>query len=150
MSALIICASVSHGNTRRIADAMGQVLDARVVEPEHAPTDISAYDLIGFGSGIYYNAFHASLRAFVTALDAGQRGRAFTFATSGFADSGMTAYSKALVEMLAGKGFDMRGSFSCRGFDTWLPFKLVGGLHKGHPDTNDLVAARNFAGQLRS
>jgi len=39
--------------------------------------------------------------------------------------------------------------FSCRGFDTWLPLRLVGGLNKGRPNAADLDAARAFATRLR-
>jgi flavodoxin len=34
MKSLIICVSKSHGNTRRVADRMAEVLDAEVVNPE--------------------------------------------------------------------------------------------------------------------
>ncbi|MEU8844704.1 hypothetical protein AB0C70_00335 [Streptomyces sp. NPDC048564] len=43
----------------------------------------------------------------------------------------------------------MDGSFSCRAFDTWTPFKLVGGINKQRPNAGDLAAARAFAGRLR-
>lgn len=36
MKAVIVCASVSHGNTRRVADTMARVLGAKVVSPEEA------------------------------------------------------------------------------------------------------------------
>ncbi|MER2223181.1 MAG: flavodoxin domain-containing protein, partial [Rhodococcus sp. (in: high G+C Gram-positive bacteria)] len=54
MKAIIVCTSVSHGNTRRIADVIAEVLDARVVEPgEIDSAELAGYDLVGFGSGIY-------------------------------------------------------------------------------------------------
>ena len=42
----------------------------------------------------------------------------------------------------------MIGSFACRGFDTWLPLRLIGGVNKGHPDEDDLARAREFARDL--
>lgn len=36
------------------------------------------------------------------------------------------------------------GRFSCKGFDTFGPFKLIGGVAKGHPDDRDLAAAVEF------
>jgi flavodoxin len=36
------------------------------------------------------------------------------------------------------------GRFSCKGYDTFGPFKLVGGLAKGHPDDKDLKDAVSF------
>ena len=36
------------------------------------------------------------------------------------------------------------GEFSCKGYDTFGPFKLIGGISKGHPDKNDLDNAKAF------
>ena len=36
------------------------------------------------------------------------------------------------------------GSFGCKGYDTFGPFKLVGGICKGRPDENDLNSACHF------
>ncbi|SEP52801.1 hypothetical protein [Amycolatopsis saalfeldensis] len=61
MKAVIVCTSVSHGNTRRIADVMGQVLAAPVATPEQVdPAGLAACDLVGFGSGTFLGSFHAS------------------------------------------------------------------------------------------
>ncbi|MFE2248691.1 NADPH-dependent FMN reductase family protein [Streptomyces lavendulae] len=55
MKTVIVCASVSHGNTGRVADSMAQVLDAKVVSPEQADlTELADADLVGFGSGVFY------------------------------------------------------------------------------------------------
>ncbi|MGW2491449.1 flavodoxin family protein [Streptomyces sp. NPDC001606] len=140
---LIICTSVSHGNTRRIAEAMGEVLGAPVVEPEEAHS-LEEYDLVGFGSGIFLQKFHPRLREFAAALPQG-RGRAFVFATSGLPSPRFGP----MVRLLEDKGLAVEDTFSCRGFDTWAPFKLVGGIRKGRPDHTDLAAARAFAEKLR-
>ena len=39
MRSLVVCVSISHGNTRRVADRMAEVLDAQVVEPEAVDAD---------------------------------------------------------------------------------------------------------------
>ena len=41
------------------------------------------------------------------------------------------------------------GRFSCKGFDTFGPFKLIGGVAKGHPDDRDLAAAVEFYKKLK-
>ncbi|GAB2713122.1 flavodoxin family protein [Kitasatospora kifunensis] len=156
MKAIIVCASVSHGNTRRIADVMGQVLQAPVVDPEQIGTaELSAYDLVGFGSGIFSGKFHPRLRRFVRSLPQGERPQgerhsAFVFATSGLPEPGFRPFSRPLVRLLEQKGFEVSDTFSCRGFDTWLPFKLVGGINKARPDADDLAAALTFAQGLRA
>ncbi|MFI9403443.1 flavodoxin family protein [Nocardia sp. NPDC052316] len=149
MKAIIVCTSVSHGNTKKIADVMGQVLQARVVDPQHIDAaELAGYDLVGFGSGIFLGSFHAQLREFVESLPE-QRSTAFVFASSGFPDAGMQRFSRPMVRLLEQKGFEVADTFSCRAFDTYAPFKLVGGIRKGRPDAADLAAARTFAEGLR-
>ena len=41
------------------------------------------------------------------------------------------------------------GKFGCKGFDTFGPFKLVGGIAKGHPNTQDLERARSFYREIK-
>ncbi|MFJ6935660.1 flavodoxin family protein [Streptomyces sp. NPDC101132] len=148
MRTVIVCASVSHGNTRRVADCMAQVLGARVVSPEEAdPAELAGADLVGFGSGVYYGRLHPRLIDLVKGLPSG-RGRAFVFATSGLPDGSAAPFTRPLVRILEGKGFAVDGSFRCRGFDTWAIFKLVGGINKERPDARDLTAARAFAERL--
>ncbi|MGW6733687.1 flavodoxin family protein [Streptomyces sp. NPDC055013] len=149
MKTVIVCASVSHGNTRRVADSMAGVLGAEVVAPERADlAELAGADLVGFGSGVFYGRLHPRLTEFVKALPAG-RGRAFVFATSGLPEIPPAPFTRPLVQLLKGKGFEVDGSFSCRAFDTWTPFKLVGGINKQRPNAVDLAAARAFAERSR-
>ncbi|MEE1782898.1 flavodoxin family protein [Streptomyces sp. SP17BM10] len=146
MKAIIVCTSVSHGNTQRVADVMGRALAAPVVAPEEVDVaDLSAYDLVGFGSGIFSGRCHPRLRRFVSALPEGGRGKAFVFTTSGLPEPGFRPFTGPLVRRLERKGFAVSDTFSCRGFDTWLPFKLVGGISKARPNADDLAAAHAFA-----
>ncbi|MGN5377242.1 flavodoxin family protein [Streptomyces lasalocidi] len=149
MRSLIICTSVSHGNTRRVADVMADVLGARVVRPQEAdPAELAACDLVGFGSGIFAQRFHPDLLRFVASLPR-QQGRAFVFATSGLPEPRLRPFTRPLVGVLRAKGFEVTDAFSCRGFDTWAPFRLVGGIRKGRPNGADLTAARAFAEDLQ-
>ena len=38
----------------------------------------------------------------------------------------------------------MIGKFGCKGYDTFGPFKLVGGIAKGHTDEEDIKNAKCF------
>lgn len=40
--------------------------------------------------------------------------------------------------------YEKIGKFSCKGYDTFGPFKLVGGIAKGRPNAKDLAAAVDF------
>ncbi|MFG2617013.1 flavodoxin [Streptomyces sp. NPDC048507] len=140
---------MAHGNTRRVADAMGLVLGARVVTPEDAdPAEVAGADLVGFGSGVFHGRLHPRLTGFAGSLPAGARGRAFVFATSGLPELPFAPFSRPLVRLLERKGFAVGGTFSCRALDTWAPFRLVGGLHRQRPHAGDLAAAAAFAARL--
>ncbi|MGW2375760.1 MULTISPECIES: flavodoxin family protein [Kitasatospora] len=147
MKAVIVCVSVSHGNTRRIADAMAQALAAPVVEPEELePADLAGYDLVGFGSGVFTGRLHPRLRHFVRSLPPARPARrAFVFATSGLPEPGFRPFTRPLAHRLERKGFEVVGGFTARGHDTWLPFRLVGGINEHRPDARDLAAAHTFA-----
>lgn len=129
---------------------MAEVLPARVVEPHDVALDrLGDYDLVGFGSGIFAMAFHPRLRDFISRLPRVEGVPAFLFATSGGPELPFWAYTRPMTRLLEAKGFDVIGTFRCRGFDTWLPLRLVGGINKGRPNAADLDAARRFAVELR-
>jgi flavodoxin len=147
---LIVCVSVSEGNTALVARTMSEVLRAEVREPEDVdPHTLAERPLVGFGSGIFRGSHHPRLRQYVERLPHVSHGpRAFVFTTSGMGRSQSLPWQRSLEEVLRDKGYDVVGSFACRGFDTWLPLRLVGGLNKGHPDSDDLARATEFAERL--
>ena len=149
MSALIVCCSRSHGNTAKVARAIGDVLDAEVVNPaDVSPEQVAANDLVGFGSGIYAASFDPELRRFAVSLAQVHDKRAFVFATSGFGRVLELPIRTPLATLIRTAGYQMVGSFCCPGWDTWLPLRLVGGLNKGRPNEADLERAREFARRL--
>ncbi len=147
MKTLIVYVSIHHQNTEKVAKVMAEVLGADLVPIGQAqPDTLTAYDQIGFGSGIYYMKFHKRLLQFVEALPAVTRKRAFIFSTGG---EGEIQRHAALKELLMNRGFSNVGDFSCKGWDTWGPLKLVGGTNKGRPNAEDLEEARVFARGLK-
>jgi flavodoxin len=147
--ALIVYVSVSHANTAKIAHAIGDVLRADLREPELVhPATLGNYDIVGFGSGIFGSTHHPRLRGYIQSLPRVSGTPAFTFCTSGFGRSQSRPWQASLDDVLRGKGFEVVGSFACRGYDTWLPLRLVGGINKGHPDAGDLAQARAFAQRI--
>ena len=146
---LIVCVSVSHANTAKVAREIGRVLHADVIEPELVDTaTLADREIVGFGSGIYSATAHPRLRGFIAHLPRVRGTPAFVFTTSGFGRSQSRPWQPSLEDMLGDKGYDVIGCFNCRGFDTWLPLRLVGGINAGHPDEADLADARDFADRL--
>ena len=59
MKTLIIYTSVHHGNTEKVAGVMASILNARLLQVKQATASmLDKYDLIGFGSGIYFGRHH--------------------------------------------------------------------------------------------
>ncbi|ALM75608.1 flavodoxin family protein [Thermococcus barophilus] len=148
MKTLIIYVSIHHKNTEKIAKVIGDVLNARLVKPWTVkPEEILDYDLIGFGSGIYWWRHHWALLKLVDDLPKMEGKKAFIFSTAGM---NIPWYNhRALRKKLKEKGFQIVGEFSCRGWDTngWLA--KIGGINKGHPNEKDLERARRFAEKLK-
>lgn len=51
---------------------------------------------------------------------------------------------KAILDGTRQKQGRIVGEFFCKGYDTIGPFKLIGGISKGHPDKNDPDNAKAF------
>jgi flavodoxin len=151
MKALIIYVSVHHGNTEKVARVMANVLDADLLNVKQANVGtLAQYDLVGFGSGIYFGKHHESLLDFADSLPMLRNGRAFIFSTSGLRKIPFVHdFDKPLRRRLQRKGFDIIGEFSCRGLDTYRATRLVGGVNKGRPNAEDLKQAEDFATDLR-
>ena len=150
MKALIVCFSYHHKNTLKIASVLANAIDAEVKTPSEAdPNSLSSYDLVGFGSGIYYGRHGNALLEFVDKLPQATNKKAFIFSTSGQKKGAVTRLHLRLKERLGSKGFDIVGEFNCPGLDTYGPFKIVGGINKGRPNGDDLKRAKEFAQSLK-
>lgn len=150
-SSLVLCKSVHHGNTARVADAVCSVLGCAFVDPDAVPAVSPAgCRLLGIGSGVYYGRMHPALFAWLRGLPEAPAGTtpAFIFSTSGLPFLADLCH-RPLRRLLARKGFDVIAEFACRGFDTWGPLWLTGGLNRQHPDEHDLDRARAFAKKVR-
>lgn len=147
---LLVCTSVHHQNTARIAHAMAEVLEAECVSPAECPySRLAGVALLGIGSGIYYGRVHEELRQWARDLpdELARDLPVFIFTTSGLPIFA-TLWHAPLKRTLARKGCRVVGEFSCRGFDTWGPLWLTGGLNRKHPDARDLQRAREFGTTL--
>ncbi len=130
---------------------MATTLSADLLEVEQVDVNVLAkYDLIGFGSGIYFGKYHKSLLELIDRLPVLENKKAFIFSTSGLRKMRFIHdFDKSLKEKLLQQGFNIVGEFSCRGFDTSQAAKIIGGINRGRPDEKDLKQAENFARGLR-
>lgn len=88
--------------------------------------DLNAYDAIGFASGIYYSKFHKSVLQFAEDNMPNDKKVFFIYTYGAKKES----YTKAIREALSGKNANVLGEYGCFGFNTFGPFKLIGGIAK--------------------
>lgn len=144
--AILFCYSIHHGNTRKVLDAVAAALPVRVVDvPLREEVDLTQYDLVGFASGIYMSRFGKPVENLIRELPGLSGKPCFTMYTCG-APAG--EFAIGVQSLLKAQGAVVEGGWHCRGFDTFGPFKLVGGIAKGRPDGRDAEDAVRFVGSL--
>ena len=138
----IVYYSQHHGNTKKVLDAIANYdkdIDLIDVIEKHE-VDLTGYDRIGFASGIYFGKFAEQLLNFAKVnLPTGKD--VFFIATAG---NPIEHNFNSIVAAAKEKHCNEIGRYQCAGFDTFGPFKLVGGLQKGHPTGEELQAAVEF------
>jgi flavodoxin len=83
MKTLLVLVSYHHHNTEKIANVFANVLDAPIKTPQQVrPEELEAYDLVGFGSGIYSSKHHTDLLDLADNLPPVTGRKAFIFSTS--------------------------------------------------------------------
>lgn len=148
MKTLLVCKSIHHGNTQKVAERMSDEINAILITPDlYKESDINNYDLIGFGSGIYSDTFHPSIIKLIESLPSLKGKKVFLFSTAG------VIYDKSQRQMrkiLLSKEAEIVGEFCCKGFNTNLFLKFFGGMNKNRPNEEDYNNARLFAKDMLS
>lgn len=141
MKTAIVYYSKHHGNTKKLIDAIAETGDVTCIDATGvSAADLSGYDAVGFASGIYYSKFHKSVLEF--ARKNLPEGKPVFFLYTYGAEK--TGYTKAISEAVAVHHAKVLGEYGCLGFNTFGPFKLIGGIAKGHPTNGEIDAAAKF------
>jgi len=139
--AVIIYASTHHGSTKKLAEAIADRYDVHLIDATKQQTaDLSAYDLIGFASGIDFGKFYPCVEQFLE-RNLPENKRVFFLYTCAKVSSRFTKTAKTAARK---KGAAIVGEYGCRGFNTYGPWKLIGGMNKGHPSEEEVQAAVQF------
>ena len=157
---LIVCQSIHHGNTMKIAEVLANGLNAEIKKPSEVKNEeLDKYDLIGFGSGIYDDKHHNSLLDLVGRLPNGVGKKTFIFSTSGvpvailgnkFLNNYSTKAHASLKNKLESTGYKVLGDFISPGFNTNSFLKYFGGLNKNRPNQKDFDNAKEFASKINN
>ena len=142
MKTAIIYYSKHHGNTKKLLDVI-KTADPSVVlidVTDGKAPDLEPFDRIGIASGIYYSSFAKQVISFAEAhLPEGKP--VFYIYTHGAPGGNFLKVMRAIAEK---KHCRELGEYRCQGYDTFGPFKLVGGIAKGHPTVEELKGAEDF------
>jgi flavodoxin len=149
MKTLILYHSYHHGNTERVAKAISKAFGVQPLKfIELGGVNLQDYDVIGLGSGIYFGGHHKPMVKFIKDQPELKK-KVFIFSTAGFPLM-KPAYHMDLRLKLWGKGATMLGEFSCPGYDTYGPYKLIGGLNRGRPNNENLDNAKEFGRKMKA
>lgn len=142
MKTAIAYYSQHHGNTKKLLDAI-KAVDENVTlidVVEKHEVDLNGYDRIGFASGIYYSSFAKQVLNFAS-VNLPVKKDVFFIATCG---APRKNYFNAIRQVTQDKECRELGAHLTLGYDTFGPFKFVGGIQKGHPTEEEIQAAVDF------
>lgn len=140
MKTAIIFESYHHGNTKKICDAIGQKYDVALIDARGSIEDLEKYDLLGFASGVSFGKYYATITDVIrNKLPQGKN--VFFIYTCGRPNKN---YTKEVKEIALGKNCRILGAYGCKGYDTYGPFKLIGGINKENPTAEEINAAVEF------
>ena len=141
MKAAIVYYSKHHGNTKKLLDAIAQEYDVELIDVSNTKAfDLSEYEVIGFASGIYYGNMH-KLVLQCAKKNLPLNKKVFFIYTCGNINK---KYMNAIKSIVQEKYAEILGEYECFGFDTFGPFKLLGGIKKGHPTVEEINRAVEF------
>ena len=130
MKTAIVYASTHHGNTKKLLDAIAARNEVTLVDAVAQKTfDLNGYDRIGIASGVAFGKYYPQMLSFLEA-NLPENRLVFFIHTAGDPRECHNAAAKAISDA---HHCVCLGTYFCKGFDTFGPFKLVGGICKGHP-----------------
>ncbi len=142
MKTAIVYYSKHHGNTKKLVDAIASRFEVTLIDVIKTKTaDLTEYDCIGFASGIYFSSFAKQILNFAE-NNLPKNKNVFFINTCGFQSP--IIYFDAIRKIAKAKECKELGAYQCLGYDTFGPFKVMGGIAKDHPDENDINNAVKF------
>ncbi len=141
MKTAIIYYSKHHGNTKKLLDGIAVRHPVDLIDvTTGANADLEGYDRIGIASGVYGGSVAKPLIKYCEDKLPEGREVFYIFTSAMTGESALAAVRK----VAAAKNCSEAGFFHCKGYNTFGPFKLVGGTSKGHPTTEEVGACVEF------
>ena len=144
MKTAILYESAHHGNTKKLLDAIQARYEVTLIDATGAVPSLEEYDVIGIASGVAYGKFYREILTQTEAKLPKEKKVFFLYTAGKPADS----HANAVRAIADAKSCACLGAFGCKGYDTYGPFKLIGGLNRGAPTEKDIQAAVEFYGRM--
>ena len=138
---VIVYASTHHGNTYKIVKAISDKHNIEIIDATKRNVfDLQKYDVIGFASGIDFGKFYEVVENFAKEYLPPNK-QVFFLYTCAMKRQGFTDSMKEIVSQ---KEALILGEYGCKGYNTYGPWKVVGGMNKKHPTGDEIVLAIEF------
>lgn len=138
---IIIYASKHHENTYRLLEAIAKKYEVVLLNAEEQKRrDLTEFDLIGFASGIDFGKFYSSVEEFLKE-NLPDNKKVFFLYTCAKTSS---RFTDSIRREALKRGAVLLGEYGCRGYNTYGPWKLLGGMNKNHPSEEELENAVRF------
>ena len=143
--AVIVYASKHHGNTYKLAKAISDMYEVAMIDAmKETHVDLQEYDIIGFASGIDFGKFYMEIENFARENLPFQKEVFFLYTCA----MDREEFTDSIKEIALKKDAVILGEYGCRGYNTYGPWKLIGGMNKSHPTENELQECVEFFEKL--
>ena len=138
---VIIYASKHHGNTYKLVKVISDKYEIPIIDAtKQSVVDIEEYDRIGFASGIDFGKFYEEIETFAK-NNLPMKKEVFFLYTCAMERKGFTDSMKKIA---LEKEAVILGEYGCKGYNTYGPWKLIGGMNKRHPTEEEIKGAVEF------
>lgn len=144
MKSAILYESWHHGNSKKLCDAIKKEFDVVLLDVREDNIELEEYDLIGIASGIAYGKFYKKIEE-VTEEKMPEGKNVFLMYTCGKPGKD---FAKNIKSILSKKKCNILGTYCCRGYDTYGPLKLIGGINKESPTEDEIQDAVKFYSEI--
>ena len=137
MKTLIIYKSYHHQNTYRLIKHLKDKYNFELLNVDEIDNnlDLSKYDYIGLASGIYGFEFHKDIISLINKRNINNK-KVFLIFTSCLDKA---SFASSIKKELLKFNNEIIGVYHTKGYTTFGPLKLFGGVNKNRPNESDFV-----------
>lgn len=137
MKTSIIYKSYHHQNTYRLIKHLKDKYNFELLNVDEIDNDVhlSKYDYIGLASGIYGFEFHKDIISLISKGNINNK-KVFLIFTSSLDKA---SFASSIKKELLKFNNEIIGVYHTKGFTTFGPLKLLGGVNKNRPNESDFV-----------